>query len=434
MLGTGPAWAKAVANAPSFEHEQAELGRFWTLLGITTDLRHDGDWIRATLGGRSVFVQRFDDEIRGFENLCVHRFYPLRTSDSGHGPIRCGFHHWQYNKDGLAVGIPKCREMFGKTPRQLGARLRSIEIATCGILIFGRFANAERTESLAEYLDAGFPILEAMWSLRRRPRTIRTEIAANWKLCFHITLDDYHIVAVHPDTFGKNGYLPRDAVKYFQFGEHSAYFYGASDDALAKMSAACTDGSYRPDSYRILQIFPNLLALHFEAAGTWHVMIQQYVPIAHDRSMSRSWYSPAPFPAADRNWWQTLRRLSAAPFLPLAVRIVSRKIYGEDNLICEQIQTAAHQIDAAPMLGRHETRIAWFEEVYAKAVMAPRDPYSRAGGNEPGPSRQDIAAAPATPEISNVSESGACTQRVGSATPFSEEKPRAASFDRWQGG
>src|SRR5262249_36970816 len=119
----GPLWARGSADPAFFEQEQTQLGKLWTLLGLTTDIPRDGDWFRASLGGRSVFVQRFGDTLRGFENVCMHRFYPLRIADKGNGPIRCGFHHWQYNKDGLAVGIPKCQEMFGVTPRELNARL-----------------------------------------------------------------------------------------------------------------------------------------------------------------------------------------------------------------------------------------------------------------------------------------------------------------------
>jgi len=138
-------WARALTDPAEFAHEQEQLGRQWTLLGLTTDVANDGDWFRATLGGRSVFVQRFGDTLRGFENKCAHRFFPLRTSDKGNGVIRCGFHHWQYDKEGRAVGIPKCVEMFGVTPRELDKRLRPVDIATCGIMVFGRFAERART-------------------------------------------------------------------------------------------------------------------------------------------------------------------------------------------------------------------------------------------------------------------------------------------------
>ncbi len=223
-----PSWARTIADPASFEREQARLGQIWTLLGLITDLPKDGDWFRATLGGRSVFVQRFGDDLRGFENICTHRFYPLRTQDKGRGPIRCGFHHWQYNKDGLAIGIPNCQELFGATPRELQAKLKPIDIATCGILIFGRFPNSKNTETLDRFLGDGFDILQAMCDVERTPYRMTSNIAANWKLGFHISLDDYHIVAVHPDTFGKRGYLPTEPVRYYRFGQHSAYFMAAT--------------------------------------------------------------------------------------------------------------------------------------------------------------------------------------------------------------
>jgi phenylpropionate dioxygenase-like ring-hydroxylating dioxygenase large terminal subunit len=71
----------------------------------------DGDWFRASLATRSVFVQRFGPELKGFENRCVHRSYPLRDADRGNGPIVCGFHHWRYDHEGRALGIPLCDEL-----------------------------------------------------------------------------------------------------------------------------------------------------------------------------------------------------------------------------------------------------------------------------------------------------------------------------------
>jgi phenylpropionate dioxygenase-like ring-hydroxylating dioxygenase large terminal subunit len=370
-IADNPIWARGSADPAFFEKEQAQLGKLWTLLGLTTDIPRDGDWFRASLGGRSVFVQRFGDTLRGFENVCAHRFYPLRTADRGNGPIRCGFHHWQYNKDGLAVGIPKCQEMFGVTPRELNARLTPIEIATCGILIFGRFVSPEHRETLEDYLADGFPILQAMWRLQRAPYAISTSIAANWKFGLHISLDDYHLVAVHPSTFGKNGYLGTDTVRYFRFGMHSAYFHGADENALAAMIDDCRQGCYQPTDYRIFQFFPNLIAVHFEAARNWFVLIQQYIPLAADRTLLRSWYCPAPFRPVERGMTHRLLRTAAAPWLPLIVPFYMRRITSEDNAVCEQMQPQARHIRGRPILGRHEERIGWFEDSYAQALGEP---------------------------------------------------------------
>ena len=369
-----PDWAQTLVNPASFQEEQAKLGHVWTLLGLTTDIPRDGDWIRATLGGRSVFVQRFGDSLRGFENVCAHRFYPLRNEDKGNGLIRCGFHHWQYNNDGLAVGIPKCQEMFGVTPRELNARLSPIEISTCGILIFGRFSSMRHTETLEQSFGEAFPILQAMWNLKKAPYHIKTDIAANWKLLYHITLDDYHIVAVHPSTFGKNGYLATDTVHYYRLGKHSAYFVHGSEDDVRKMADELHNGEYRATDYRIFQFFPNFLALQIKAGMSWYVLIQQYVPITHNRSLSRAWYCQAPYPTHDRTWVHTLARQLSAPFVPFVLPFYIRKIFGEDNSVCERIQTVANQIDGFPILGRHEERIAWFEETYAEVMADTNSP------------------------------------------------------------
>jgi len=368
MARKHPVWARSLIDPTAFEHEQTRLGQVWTLLGVVTDVANDGDWFRTLLGGRSIFVQRFCEDLRGFENVCAHRFYPLRTKDKGNGPIRCGFHHWQYNKDGLAVGIPKCQEIYGVSPRELDARLKSIEIATCGILIFGRFPTAEKAETLEQFLGVGFDILQTMCSLKGTLYRLFSNIAANWKLGFHITLDDYHIVAVHPDTFGKRGYLPTEDVHYHRFGQHSAFFSGADGGTVEKMAADCRCGSYRPPDYRILQFFPNLVVVHFQAARSWFVLIQQYVPIRFDHTQLRSWYFRAPFPPVDNGWLHRVLRRAAAPWLPFVVPFYIRKITAEDNRVCEQLQQIASQIHSFPILSRYEERIAWFEEAYAAAM------------------------------------------------------------------
>jgi phenylpropionate dioxygenase-like ring-hydroxylating dioxygenase large terminal subunit len=360
-----------MTDPAAFAHEQAQLGRVWTVLGLTSDLPNDGDWFRATLGGRSVFVQRFGDTLRGFENRCAHRFYPLRTADKGTGVIRCGFHHWQYDKEGRAVGIPQCLELFGMTPRQLGARLNPVEISTCGLLVFGRFVAPDATETLEQYLGEGFPILQALCNRTRAPYYMSRIVEANWKLVVHVSLDDYHIVAVHPTTFGKTGYLSTQRIRYFRFGWHNAFLNATDDDnALAKMAAACRDGSYRPPSYRILQFFPNFSANHTRAVDRWFVTLHSCVPLAVDRTLWRFWYYPAPFPIEDRGWLRNLRYRLTAPVLPLGVRFYGGRVADEDKAVAERLQSTAHQVDGSPILGLQEERIAWFEEAYAEALAA----------------------------------------------------------------
>jgi phenylpropionate dioxygenase-like ring-hydroxylating dioxygenase large terminal subunit len=362
-------WAQPLVDQNAFEAEQVRLRHIWTFLGLTRDLAKDGDWFRTTIATRSVFVQRFGDEFKGFENRCAHRFYPLRKSDKGCGPVVCGFHHWRYDRNGRAVGIPKCEELFGKSPRELDAKLSPIELATCGAFIFGRFPTPAASDSLEQYLGDGFPILETMSRMPVAPHESNAPVQANWRLCCHITHDDYHQVAVHPNTFGKNGYPSREAMGYFRFGLHSGFLSTPDPAAFSNMVAACRDGSFGSSYYFILQIFPNLIISHGRSDGQfWHILVQQYLPIAHDRTLLRSWRYPSPLPA-DHAWHVRWTRPLTDPWRALAVRYVVGKIRNEDHAVCERLQKISGQIDRAPVLGALEERIAWFEESYAK-VMA----------------------------------------------------------------
>ncbi len=365
-----PEWARALTDTAAYEREQERLGCVWTLIGLTTDLPNDGDWLRTRLGARSVFVQRFGDMLRGFENRCAHRFYPLRTADKGNGVIRCGFHHWQYDKEGHALGIPKCQELFGKTPRELDARLNPIEIATCGILVFGRFPSAS-DETLEEFLGPALPILQAFCSRSKAPYTRHREIVANWKLCVHASLDDYHIVAVHPGSFGKGGYLDPNTICYVRFGRHSVFLNGTTDpNALTEMAQACRSGTYKPQRYRIFNFFPNLAVAIVRTLDRWYIVINQYVPTTIDRTSMKVWFFPAPYPPEEHGTLKSLYFANMAMWMPVIMRYMSDRVNAEDQAVCENLQTIAHQIDGWPIFGKQEERIAWFEETYAQIMAA----------------------------------------------------------------
>jgi len=364
-------WTRDLVDAGAFQNEKTRLRQVWTLVGLTTELPRDGDWIARDLWGHSVFVQRFGDQLKGFENRCAHRFYPLRHGDKGNGPIRCGFHGWQYDQEGAAIGIPMCKEFFGCTPKQMNAQLQKLEIATCGTLIFGRFPGEHSTGSLTDYLGDMEPIMRFMSAEAVSPGRIDRNVAANWKLAYHITLEDYHIVAVHPSTFGANGHLRSDEYRYYRSGLHSAMLNGEdrAEESLKAMSTACAASRYEAEGYRIFHIFPNLVVLHIRFFDRWYVLVMQYLADAIDRTIVRSWYFPANFATKS----SAIRRLSDRTLdIPraLAMRYGIHKIVGEDNAICEGLQRVAHQANRLPFLATEEERIAWFDEAYARIMSS----------------------------------------------------------------
>jgi len=301
-------WARTLVDPAAFAREQATLAHVWTFLGITSDVARDGDWFRGSLATRSVFVQRVGTELRGFENVCAHRFHPVRTAERGTGPIVCGFHHWRYDNEGRALGIPVCEEAFGVVSRALDARLNPIEIAVCGTLVFGRFPASHARESLEEFLSEGFPILAALSQMPVAPLSFERPIEANWRLSLHISLDDYHSPAVHPESFGRSGYLHRPDITYARFGLHNAYIYDKGEDVFARLVAACRDGTARSSCYTILQVMPNLLLAQSQTDGSRYACaLHHYVPVAHNRTLLRMWTYPTPF-AIDEGWLGRLYR------------------------------------------------------------------------------------------------------------------------------
>ncbi len=316
-------WASAMTDPQAFRREQDRLSHVWTFLGLTRDVARDGDWFRASLATRSVFVQRFGDELKGFENRCAHRGYPLRNADKGNGPIVCGFHHWRYDQAGRALGIPAVRGALRRNSpraRREAQSDRDRDLRQPGVRPLSGASRCRcpsgapprATESLEDFLGTGFPILAAMSQMPAAPIYVTNPVKANWKLCLHITFDDYHGPAVHPGTFGKLGYLRRYNITYARFGLHSCAINHPDPQALEKMAAACRDGTFRSAYYRIFQIMPNLILSHFRSDGQfWFCVVEQYVPVAHDRSQLRAWLYPGAISRRTAPRWRSARACSS---------------------------------------------------------------------------------------------------------------------------
>jgi phenylpropionate dioxygenase-like ring-hydroxylating dioxygenase large terminal subunit len=368
-------WPDTLVDEAAFRREQAQLARVWTFLGHTRDVAQDGDWFRTNLAMRSVFVQRFGKELRAFENSCAHRSFPLRNADKGNGPILCGFHHWRYNEEGQAVGIPQCPQLFGTTPKDMGAALTPVQIATCGPLIFGRFRAVGDDETLEAYLGDGFPVIEALWSVPDATHVMTREVKANWRLCTHITVEEYHVPSVHLPYWGRAGYLRRENIGYFHFGRHSAYITHPDPDGFTRMVDECRAGTWRSANYRVLHIFPGFAVSHARADREhWYVSAMQFLPVAPDRTLVRYWSRLSPFPSAVAPPWydSLLDRYSLMRHLrDRVVAYYTEKINAQDTGVCEKLQTIARQSGVAPILGRLEERIGWFEDAYEAAMKAP---------------------------------------------------------------
>ena len=213
-----------------------------------------------------------------------------------------------------------------------------------------------------------------MEALPEAPQFITSEVQANWRLCFHIAVEDYHGPSVHPGTFGRHQ-LKRENIGYFRFGRHSAFFTTSEPDGLSVMARECRAGTWRSVNYRVFHIFPNVTVSHFRTDGAhWYVMVMQYVPVARDRHANARLVLSRTV-CAQKNPYPLVReRLISPVTTPIRralVRHYSKQVLKEDTVACEKLQAIAPQIKAAPILGARVVRRAGFEEAYAGAMRDP---------------------------------------------------------------
>jgi phenylpropionate dioxygenase-like ring-hydroxylating dioxygenase large terminal subunit len=366
----------ALYDEKAFAEEQARLGQIWTLVGYASDIPGENDWFRTLLGGRSVFIQRFADGLRGFENRCAHRSYPLRTAERGNGPILCGFHHWRYDSKGTATGIPNCKDAFGTTPRELGRSLVRLDMACCGELIFARFPG--RHDSLEAFLGPAFEVLALLCADLRGAGRASLACKANWRLLHWINLDEYHLAAVHPGSFGaQERYLPSQALNYMRCGPNSAYFLGAGSGGMTEWLALLRAGSLDPVGYRIINLITGGLILltpdvRFLGQSFRYLACIRNIPLASDRSEWAIRFIRLR-PNGARPGVLTAALNLSEPVRLAMLRWHLLQVLREDRAICEELQRHARQIAPDPIHGASEIRVAWFNAAYAEA-MRPAEP------------------------------------------------------------
>ena len=98
----------------SYYHDETVLrienerlfGRTWHFAGFAFDLADDNDYVSLEIAGKSIVVQNFEGKLGAFLNVCSHRFSEIRCEPKGNGPLRCPYHGWTYNAEGVPVGIP----------------------------------------------------------------------------------------------------------------------------------------------------------------------------------------------------------------------------------------------------------------------------------------------------------------------------------------
>jgi choline monooxygenase len=336
------------------------FGRSWQLVALRHELRQHQDFVMADIAGRSILVQNFDGSLRGFDNVCSHRHARLRQAECGNGLLRCPYHGWTYNAEGVPVGIPGNAEYFGldRTARQALA-LRPVAVECCGDLVFARLAadGPDLATALGAY---GEPLAHLSRTLGEPFERRTVTWAANWKIGVESAIEGYHLDMIHPDSFRPLTGTVRPA----EF--HGAHSYGPtdlSDEGRTSIDRMATRlGLARSDrftAYDHFFLFPNMMAV--ASAGTF-LSLQIYEPTTPGTTRLKFWMS------AGASSKPAQRRSVTGRAIEQNLIAFNDRVLGEDQRISEEVQSGKPLAAGPARLGRNEDRIAAFHEAWRQAM------------------------------------------------------------------
>ena len=343
-----------------FEAEQATLfSRAWQFAGFMADLAQPNDFVTTTVAGRSVLMQNFDGELRAFLNVCSHRFARIHCEPRGNGKLRCPYHGWIYDAQGIPYSIPSRPRFDDLKDRAEVAKLalKPYEVAVCGTLVFVRATTEGPT--LREFLGDAWATLEAIGNaLGERASREVIPFRSNWKVAVEIGLEAYHVGFVHEHTFKTLGTKGMD---FTWAGRHSAWTAPVEADVQKRMHKLAGFGKMplRLDGYLHQFVFPNLTVS--TVCGTTFGF-QQITPTGPGECEVTSILFVSRMEAAEH-----IRTTITEQLGPSSAKFASDVLH-EDRGACERVQLGAPDALLQGMLSEEEERIVRFQQAWREAM------------------------------------------------------------------
>lgn len=383
---------QAYCDAATFAAEGTRVFmRRWIFACSLDGLAQDRDYRCVEIGGMSVIVQNFGGKIRAFNNVCSHRFARIHADRCGNRELKCPYHGWIYNEEGLPYAIPRKPLISEITPATLcDYRLSRWHVRTIGPLVFIKKEFAGETlapDDLEQQLgDFAEPLTQLASACGELVENTEYVVKANWKLVVENTLEGYHVDCVHPNTIRKlgmgglklqssgetsaaaNAGAVETGSRFTFSGQNSAVFSALDPAVSAKMDRTYKFLADRPQKlsgYRHYYFFPNFV---FASTRGESFSIQRILPIDESTTELTSFLFAT-------NGFGELTKMEAAlkkQFYASAAEFV-REIFLEDAGICELVQRSIGFAHGLGVLSDEEERICAFHQAYHAALAVTPD-------------------------------------------------------------
>jgi choline monooxygenase len=189
-----------------FREEQRKiLRRSWHFVTTTDHLAAVGDVLPWEIGGVPIALVRAEDgSIRGYENICRHRAYPVVQAPGNRRTLQCRYHGWTYDLGGSLRSVPQANGPLGFDVADVC--LPRVQVHVWGPMVW---VNPSLDGPSFEAWTAGDRGGESLDGRLRRQgcdvtahvaSTERTwDIPANWKVFQDNTIECYHCPTTHPE-------------------------------------------------------------------------------------------------------------------------------------------------------------------------------------------------------------------------------------------
>ena len=311
---------------------------------------------------------------RAFLNVCSHRHAQLCTRGLHDGAVRCPYHGWVYDREGVPVGIPQRQAFPAVVAAPEAHRLNQFACGAAGEFIFVRL-SAEGPD-LRDYLGSQYDFLiRASQGLAGVQDEFQEDIAANWKVAIENSLEGYHVPAVHSGTLMQVDGMGRTeaAPQFFLEDRLHSHLEHAADaewvKRFARMESKIGQWPWRFEHYTHHFIFPNLTVTSF-MGYSFH--IQRFEPTAVDRTTVHSRTVGVEFANATAAGVKMMEHIYADG------HAFTRRVFAEDGGICRKVQAGLECAVRPAVLGEGiEDRVRHFHQAYGQMLTLPvreRDP------------------------------------------------------------
>ncbi len=362
------------------EHERIFL-RHWIFAGDARQLPHHQDFRVLEIGGLSVILQNFQGTLKAFNNVCSHRFARIHAVPAGNRELRCPYHGWIYNAEGIPYAIPRKPLIAEITPETVcDYRLSRWHVQLLGPLVFIKKEQAgvpvPPDDLTAQLGDYAAPLAEMAAACGEIVEHTEHTVQANWKIVVENTLEGYHVDCVHPETIGKLGMAGLSAERagaeskksgshFTATGPNSAVFSPMAPEITERLDRAYRFLAKRPqrlDGYRHYYCFPSFV---FASTRGESFSLQRILPIDEETTQLTSFLFTTNGLGELSKMEQALHR----QFYLAAAELV-RAIFAEDIGICQVAQRGIRFAHGRGVLSDEEERICRFHETYQAAMQA----------------------------------------------------------------